>query len=82
MGYAATIVNAIRCARSGNCNHGKLIHKFNSVFHQITTHRSFHASSRSCRPHKHPEAHALDPRLEDLGNVIQDEYAIIRDNYG
>ncbi|XHG09103.1 hypothetical protein AWENTII_012184 [Aspergillus wentii] len=32
-------------------------------------------------PHKHPDAHVLDPRLEDLGSVIRDEYEVIRDTY-
>lgn len=48
--------------------------------HSIT--RSFHASSRKCHPPKHPGAHILDPRLEGLGKVIQNEYSVIRDDYG
>ncbi|GAA91142.1 triacylglycerol lipase [Aspergillus luchuensis IFO 4308] len=40
-------------------------------------------SSSACRHSpQHPSSpDALDPRLEDLGNVIRDEYAIIRENY-
>lgn len=37
--------------------------------------RSFHSSTLR------PEAQ-LDPRLEDLGKVIRDEYAVVRESYG
>ena len=37
--------------------------------------RSFHSSTLR------PKAQ-LDPRLEDLGKVIRDEYAVVRDSYG
>lgn len=82
MGYATTIVNVIRCTRLAYYNSVNQFHRLNSLSHSITTHRSFHACSRRCRPHKHPAARTLDPRLEEMGNVIRDEYAIIRDNYG
>ena len=51
-------------------------------FRRPSTTRSFHAGSRKCQQQKHPEAHALDPRLEQFGYVIQDEYSVIRENYG
>lgn len=40
---------------------------------------------QGCRPfsHRHgPPEHGHDPRLEDLGQVIEDEYAVIRERYG
>lgn len=82
MSYATTIANVVRYTKLAYCNSGNQFHRLNSLSHSITTHRSFHACSRRCHPHKHPAAHTLDPRLEDMGNVIRDEYAIIRDNYG
>ncbi|KAF9886420.1 hypothetical protein FE257_011452 [Aspergillus nanangensis] len=43
--------------------------------------RGFHVSShRSNRP-DHNHLDALDPRLEDLGKVIRDDYEVIKDNY-
>ncbi|KAF5866773.1 hypothetical protein ETB97_009931 [Aspergillus alliaceus] len=32
-------------------------------------------------PHEDTGPHTSDPRLEELGKVIEDEYAVIRDNY-
>ena len=41
--------------------------------------RGFHSST--CRNHLH-EVTGTDPRLEGLGKVIRDEYAVIREDYG
>ncbi|CAG8366349.1 unnamed protein product [Penicillium salamii] len=38
-------------------------------------HRAYHATPQGSRP-------SLEPRLEDHGRVIHDEYSIIRDQYG
>ncbi|KAB8228140.1 triglyceride lipase [Aspergillus alliaceus] len=45
------------------------------------TPRGFH--SLTCRYYSHEDTgpHTSDPRLEELGKVIEDEYAVIRDNY-
>ncbi|OJJ66576.1 hypothetical protein ASPBRDRAFT_48878 [Aspergillus brasiliensis CBS 101740] len=43
--------------------------------------RCLHSSTRRHSP-QHPNSpDAFDPRLEDLGKVIRDEYAVIRENY-
>lgn len=42
--------------------------------------RYFHAIPPRRNPRRHSHAH--DPRLEQLGKVIRDEYAVIRDHYG
>ncbi|PYI32820.1 alpha/beta-hydrolase [Aspergillus indologenus CBS 114.80] len=39
------------------------------------------SSSRGFRSSTHTASDVLDPRLEDLGKVIRDEYAAIRDQY-
>lgn len=44
--------------------------------------RSFHACQRKYQQHKHPAAHALDPRLSQFGRVIENEHSAIRDDYG
>lgn len=49
-------------------------HRFN---HRIP--RGFHSST--CR-YQLPEGTGSDPRLEGLGKVIEDEYAVIREVYG
>ncbi|RJE25835.1 Triacylglycerol lipase [Aspergillus sclerotialis] len=41
--------------------------------------RSFHSSRPRSSPRRQP--HSLDPRLADLGKVIRDEYAVIREGY-
>lgn len=40
-----------------------------------STHRAFHVSARKSKSF-------LEPRLEDHGRVIRDEYSVIRDDYG
>jgi hypothetical protein len=42
---------------------------------QYATRRLFHTSLRIPSP-------ILEPRLEDHGRVIRDEYSVIRDKYG
>ncbi|KAE8146738.1 triacylglycerol lipase [Aspergillus avenaceus] len=42
--------------------------------------QSFHTSTYKANPHQ-PTQGAPDPRLEQLGTVIDDEYAVIRENY-
>lgn len=43
--------------------------------------RHFRSSTRACiSPEQTNYGH--DPRLESLGKVIKDEYAVVRDNYG
>ncbi|KAF1993876.1 alpha/beta-hydrolase [Amniculicola lignicola CBS 123094] len=44
---------------------------FCSNLRPITSRRAFHAARKLCN----------DPRLQDLGRVIKDEYAVLRDNY-
>lgn len=39
------------------------------------TRQAFHATPRISNP-------ILEPRLEDHGRVIRDEYSALRDNYG
>ncbi|KAE8351871.1 hypothetical protein BDV28DRAFT_149572 [Aspergillus coremiiformis] len=53
----------------------KRIYQYPQVSHRFL--RGFHSSTwRYYRPHDTP-----DPRLEELGNVIEDEYAVIREFY-
>ncbi|KAJ5201525.1 uncharacterized protein N7498_006188 [Penicillium cinerascens] len=40
----------------------------------LTTRQAFHATPRNPKP-------ILEPRLEDHGRVIRDEYSVLRDNY-
>lgn len=47
-----------------------------------SSYRSFHALPCRSKSHKHIGSDALDPRLDDLGKVLRDEYAVIRDHYG
>jgi triacylglycerol lipase len=47
-----------------------------------SSYRSFHSLPCRSNSHKHTGPYTLDPRLEDLGKVIRDEYAVIRDHYG
>ncbi|PWY77104.1 triacylglycerol lipase [Aspergillus heteromorphus CBS 117.55] len=42
---------------------------------------AFHFSTRKDSSDGQKSPDALDPRLEDLGRVIRDEYAVIRDQY-
>ncbi|KAI9043538.1 triglyceride lipase [Aspergillus affinis] len=44
--------------------------------------RLFRSSTRRCNPHEQTRTYAHDPRLESLGKVIKDEYAVVRDSYG
>lgn len=46
-----------------------------------SSYRSFHALPCRSKSHKHIGSDALDPRLDDLGKVLRDEYAVIRDHY-
>lgn len=41
----------------------------------LTTRQAFHATPRIPEPF-------LEPRLEDHGRVIRDEYSVLRDSYG
>ncbi|PYH90369.1 triacylglycerol lipase [Aspergillus ellipticus CBS 707.79] len=43
--------------------------------------RGFRSSTRKHNSQGQKTPDALDPRLEDLGNVIRDEYAVFRDQY-
>ncbi|PWY78131.1 triacylglycerol lipase [Aspergillus sclerotioniger CBS 115572] len=43
--------------------------------------RFLHSSTPKHHPEEHDAPDALDPRLEDLGKVIRDEYAIVREQY-
>ncbi|GCB21045.1 lipase 2 [Aspergillus awamori] len=55
--------------------------KFQSTSASYPALRYFHSSTRRHSP-QHPSGpDALDPRLEDLGKVIRDEYAVIRKDY-
>lgn len=45
------------------------------ITHLSAARRTFHATSRNPSP-------TLEPRLEDHGRVIRDEYSVIRDKYG
>lgn len=56
-------------ARSVNARAGS------SHYRLICPTRSFHSSILRSKEQ-------LDPRLEDLGKVIRDEYAVVRDSYG
>lgn len=78
MGYAAAL-NTAKGVRPVNCN---ITLQSQRVRFPHSKTRSFHAYSRKCHPPKHPGAYALDPRLEGLGKVIQNEYSVIRDDYG
>ncbi|PWY62768.1 triacylglycerol lipase [Aspergillus eucalypticola CBS 122712] len=55
--------------------------KFNYLCARYPALRCLHSSARRHSPQHPSSPDALDPRLEDLGNVIRDEYAIIRENY-
>lgn len=56
--------------------------KFQSTSASYPALRYFHSATRRHSP-QHPSGpDALDPRLEDLGKVIRDEYAVIRKDYG
>lgn len=78
MGRNFIKLNSARKFKSANCN---FVFQF-LHFNHYSTLRSFH--SLTCRrdPHKRAGPDALDPRLGDIGKVIKDEYAVIRDNYG
>ncbi|KAH8431149.1 triglyceride lipase [Aspergillus melleus] len=41
----------------------------------------FRSSTRGCNSHEQRRTYAQDPRLESLGKVIKDEYAVVRDSY-
>ncbi|KAK1150014.1 lipase 2 [Aspergillus melleus] len=43
--------------------------------------RHFRSSTRGCNSHEQRRTYAQDPRLESLGKVIKDEYAVVRDSY-
>jgi hypothetical protein len=45
------------------------------IIPSYATHRAIHTSARRLKP-------ILEPRLEDHGRVIHDEYSLIRDKYG
>ena len=53
------------------------VYQYPQLNHRIP--RGFHSST--CRYHLHEDT-GSDPRLEGLGKVIQDEYAVIREDYG
>lgn len=76
MGNTVKTLAAFQSARQRSC------HRVIPLNHFKFSRRSFHVGPRKCQRHKHPEAHALDPRLEQFGRVIQNEYSVIRENYG
>ncbi|RAK90986.1 triacylglycerol lipase [Aspergillus costaricaensis CBS 115574] len=69
MRYAVAVSNGVRSI------------KFHSLSVRYPALRCLHSSARRHSPQHPSSPDALDPRLEDLGNVIRDEYAIIRENY-
>lgn len=69
MRYAVAVSNGVRSI------------KFQSLSVRCPALRCLHSSARRHSPQHPSSPDSLDPRLEDLGNVIRDEYAIIRENY-
>ncbi|OOF91017.1 hypothetical protein ASPCADRAFT_400435 [Aspergillus carbonarius ITEM 5010] len=71
----------MRCAVAGfhGARHIKIRFQFLSA--NYPAQRFLHCSTRRHNPQEHDAPNALDPRLEDLGKVIRDEYAIIREQY-
>ncbi|OJJ96151.1 hypothetical protein ASPACDRAFT_81405 [Aspergillus aculeatus ATCC 16872] len=66
-------VTQFRTVRSLSLCHKRTVFQYNNLRRC--------PSSRGFRSSAHTASDVLDPRLEDLGKVIRDEYAAIRDQY-
>lgn len=82
MGYATAALATLRRGRQINRHSFLQVSGFVHFRGPCTTARSFHACQRNHQQHKHPVAHALDPRLSQFGRVIKNEHSVIRDDYG
>ncbi|RAL04336.1 triglyceride lipase [Aspergillus ibericus CBS 121593] len=71
----------MRCAVAGFHGAKCINYLFQSPSVNYPAQRCLHSSTRRHNPQEPNAPDALDPRLEDLGKVIRDEYAIVREHY-
>ncbi|PYI05700.1 triacylglycerol lipase [Aspergillus sclerotiicarbonarius CBS 121057] len=71
----------MRCAVASFYGARCIASQFQFLSVNCSAQRCLHSSTRRHNPQEHKAPDALDPRLEDLGKVIRDEYSIVRGKY-